>query len=161
LTQWCQKGEAIQLYLCSSWLATPHHSYLGSGGCHDNTVVEVLEMYCDIQKCITMYYLTISMATAKQPEAVKCVAYENSSPWCILKLKTVQKSPLCICNDMLIYGLIFKKGLSKYRYCGAKRVKPYKFILCLGWLTTLHLPILGCGGCHDNTVVKVVMTTQL
>ena len=42
-------------------------------------------MYCGVQKCITIYYLTVSMATAKQPEAVKCVAYENSSPWCILK----------------------------------------------------------------------------
>ena len=43
------------------------------------------------------------MATAKQPpNAIKCVAYENSSPWCMLKLKTVQKSPLYVCN-MLIY----------------------------------------------------------
>jgi len=44
-------------------------------------------------------YLTVSMATVKQPEAGKCVAYKNSSPWYILK----SKNPLCICNDMLIY----------------------------------------------------------
>jgi len=50
-----------------------------------------------------MYYLTVSMATAKQLEAVKCVAYENNSPWYILKSITLQKSTLCICNDMLIY----------------------------------------------------------
>ena len=50
-------------------------------------------MYCDVQKCTTMYYLTVSMATAKQPEAVvKCVAYENSSPWYTLECKT----PLCV-----------------------------------------------------------------
>ena len=110
-------SEAIQFILCLGWSGTVHLSILGCGCRHDNTVVEVLqEMYCDVQKCITIYYLTVSMATAKQPEAVKCFAYENSSPWCILKLKTVQKFPLCICNDMLIYtvqdwkrGLIFKK----------------------------------------------------
>ena len=75
--------------MCSGWSAILHLSILGSGSCHDNTVVElhtpvVQEMYCDVQECITMYYLTVSMATAKQPDAVKCVTYENSSPWCIL-----------------------------------------------------------------------------
>jgi len=94
------------------WSGTLHLSILGCGGCHDNTAIEELqEMYCDVQKCTTMYYLTVSMATAKQPEAIKCVAHENSSPWYILKSKTLQKSTLCICNDMLIYaekrGFIF------------------------------------------------------
>ena len=80
LTQWCQKGKLIKFYLCSGWLATPYLSILGSGGCHDNKVIEVLqEMYCDIQKCFTMYYLTVSMATTKHPEAVQHVPYENSS----------------------------------------------------------------------------------
>ena len=87
--------KPYKFILCLGWSGNLHLSILGCHGCHDNTVLEVLqEMYCDVQKCIAMYYLTVSMATAKQPEAVKCVAYENSSPWCILKLKTVQKSPL-------------------------------------------------------------------
>jgi len=93
------------------------------------------------------------MATAKRPEAVKCVAYENSSPWCILRFKTLQKSLLCICNDMLIYtmqvwkrGLIFKR-LSQLEILAQWCLKPYKFILCSGTLATL-------GG------VVVVMTTQ-
>jgi len=57
-----------------------------------------------------MYNLTVSMAIAKQPEAIKCVAYENSSPWYILKSKPLQKSTLCICNDMLIKLYKYEKG---------------------------------------------------
>jgi len=41
-----------------------------------------------------MYYLTASVATGKQPEAVKCAPYENSSTWGILKFKTLEKSTL-------------------------------------------------------------------
>jgi len=102
------------------------------------------------------------MATAKQPDAIKCVAYENSSPWYILWFKTLQKSPLCICNDMLIYTVQVWKKVSFKKIEGLlqleifKILKPYKFIMCLGWLATLQPSILGCGGCHDNTVVKVL-----
>ena len=68
------------------------------GGCHDNTVIEMVpEMYYYIQKCVTMYYLTVSMATAKQPEAMKCAAYANSSSQCTLKIeKSVLLKLFCI-----------------------------------------------------------------
>jgi len=103
LVQWCQKSKALQVYFVLGLVG--HSSAFNLGiYCHDNTVVKVLqEMYWNVQKCITMYCLIVSMATAKQPQVVKCVAYENSSPRCILKFKTLQKFPLCICNDMLIY----------------------------------------------------------
>jgi len=111
----------------------------------------------NVSWCITMYYLTVSVATGKQPEDVKCV---NSSPWGILKFKTLEKSTLCICTDMLIYPIqvckrsYFKKRIA-YWHNGDQRVKPYKSILCSGWSVTLHLSILESGSCHDNTVVEV------
>ena len=71
--------KPYKFILCLGWSGTLCLSILGCGGCHDNTVIKVLqEMYCDVQKCTTMHYLTVFMATAKQLEAVKCVAYENS-----------------------------------------------------------------------------------
>ena len=63
LTQWCQKVKPYKFILCSGWSATLQLSILGCGGCHDNTVVKVLqEMYWNVQKCITMYYSIVSMA---------------------------------------------------------------------------------------------------
>ena len=72
--------------LCWCWSYVHNLAILEYGGCHDNTVIEMVpEMYYYIQKCITMYYLTVSMATEKQPEAMKCAAYVNSSSQCTLK----------------------------------------------------------------------------
>jgi len=63
-----------------------------------------------------MYYFSVSMATTKQPETVKRVAYRNSSSWYMLKLKTLEKSILFIYNYVLFYimqvwkiSLTFKK----------------------------------------------------
>jgi len=74
------KSEAIKVYFVFGLVGHSLAFNLGCGGCHDNTVRSFAR---NVLRCTEMYYyfLTVSMATAKQPGAIKCVAYENSSPW--------------------------------------------------------------------------------
>ena len=59
------------------WSYAHNIAIMECSGCHDNTVIEMVP---------DMYYLTVSMATAKQPEAMKCAAYANSSSQCTLHI---------------------------------------------------------------------------
>ena len=81
---WKYRHNSIKLVkpyrfiLC--WSYTHNLAIMECGGCHDNTVIEMVpEMYYYIQNCITMYYLTVSMATTKQPEAINVHCMKTAS----------------------------------------------------------------------------------